>query len=91
MNSHKTKLRTEEILTVLRETERVDIAELAERLNVSRETIRRDARVLEENGTYRVVAAGPTTFLRKCTSVRAPDSQCSWASPSAGDTNTLSS
>ncbi len=51
MNNHKTKRRTEEILTVLREAERADIAELAERLNVSRETIRRDARALEELGT----------------------------------------
>jgi DeoR family transcriptional regulator, glycerol-3-phosphate regulon repressor len=51
MKNHKTTRRTQEILTLLREREQVDVMELAEQLNVSAETIRRDARLLEEQGT----------------------------------------
>ena len=40
----------QDILAYLREHERVEVAELARLLNVSTETIRRDARALEEEG-----------------------------------------
>jgi DeoR family transcriptional regulator, glycerol-3-phosphate regulon repressor len=50
MKTQKTQIRTRDILSVLQEVEQIEVVELAQRLNVSTETIRRDARQLEEQG-----------------------------------------
>lgn len=50
MKTQKTEQRLREILAVLQDSERVEVVELAQRLNVTTETIRRDARLLEEQG-----------------------------------------
>jgi DeoR family transcriptional regulator, glycerol-3-phosphate regulon repressor len=50
MKTHKTKVRTLDILSILHEVEFIEVVDLAQRMNVSTETIRRDARLLEEQG-----------------------------------------
>jgi DeoR family transcriptional regulator, glycerol-3-phosphate regulon repressor len=50
MKNNKTESRSKEILRILLEKERAEVFELAEALNVSTETIRRDARQLEQQG-----------------------------------------
>ena len=53
-----TEFRQEKILEVLRENERASVNSLAERLEVSAESIRRDLRILESNGLARRVYGG---------------------------------
>jgi DeoR family transcriptional regulator, glycerol-3-phosphate regulon repressor len=50
MKNQKTSQRLADILAVLRENQSADVAELAEKLNVSTETIRRDSKALEAEG-----------------------------------------
>jgi DeoR family transcriptional regulator, glycerol-3-phosphate regulon repressor len=50
MKNQKQQTRTRDILAVLREVEQIEVVELAQRLNVSTETIRRDAKTLEDQG-----------------------------------------
>jgi DeoR family transcriptional regulator, glycerol-3-phosphate regulon repressor len=50
MENHKTSVRHAQIIALIRDRASVSIAELAKLLDVSEETIRRDAKVLEQNG-----------------------------------------